>query len=549
MGVADAAGTIKKICEDFGFANYETKNLGAVIDGITAQGGNSARSIFESLSPAFLFDVVETPDSIRFQRRGGAQIAVAEAQLVQGEGDPWQITRAQETDLPVTVELSYGEVATDDQSSMVSATRGVAATDRIQTIGLPVVMPAARAKALADIALAEIWTGRETMELSLPPSLLKVEAGDVLIVGAQRGSWRTTSITDGLIRTAQLTRFDPRIYTPVRYPRRAKYPVGTSPAGAVGSARATPLPFFMDLPLLKDNHDPDAGYLAAYMKPIGNGIAAYRSPSATNFTLDQVLSLAAITGVTTAILPAGPLWMWDMANTLEVKLNDGQLEAMDDFSVLSGANAMALQQPSGEWEILQFADVEITGTRKYKLTRLLRGQRGSEHAMGAPLAAGARFVLLDAGVVQTTLTAASVGLERTWRIGPAAALVGDAVFGETTFTFTGKSRRPYAPVHLVATASGADIDLAWVRRSRLGYGAWNQPTTPLAEDTEAYEIDIMDGAAVVRTLTVITPAASYSETDQITDFGSAQTTLTFNVYQMSGQYGRGIAGAYSGAIT
>lgn len=549
LGVADAAGTIKKICEDFGFANYEVSNLGAVIDGITAQGGNSARSIFESLSPALLFDTIEAPNSIRFQRRGGAQITVSEAQLVQGEGDPWQITRAQETDLPVTVELSYGEVATDDQSSMVSATRGVAATDRIQTIGLPVVMPAARAKALADIALAEIWIGRESMELALPPSLLKVEAGDVLIVGAQRGSWRTTSITDGLIRTAQLTRFDSRIYTPVRYPRRAKYPVGTSPAGAVGSAQATPVPFFLDVPLLKDDHDPDAGYLAAYMKPMGNGVAAYRSPSETNFTLDQVLPLAAITGVTTANLPAGPLWMWDMASTLEVKLNDGQLEAMDDLSVLTGANAMALQQPSGEWEILQFADVEITGTRKYKLTRLLRGQRGSEHAMGVPLAAGARFVLLDAGVVQTGLTAASVGLERTWRIGPATSLAGDAVFGETTFTYTGKSRRPYAPVHLVAAANGADIDLTWVRRSRLGYGAWNQPSTPLAEDVEAYEIDIMDGGAVVRTLTVSTPVATYSEADQITDFGSAQTTLIFNVYQMSGQYGRGIAGSYSGAIT
>jgi hypothetical protein len=238
-----------------------------------------------------------------------------------------------------------------------------------------------------------------------------------------------------------------------------------------------------------------------------------------------------------------------MASTLEVKLNDGQLEAMDDLSVLAGANAMALQQPSGEWEILQFANVEIVGTRKYRLTRLLRGQRGSEHAMGAPLAAGARFVLLDAGVVQTTLTAASVGLERTWRIGPASAQVGDKVFAETTFAYTAKARRPYAPVHLKARANGANIDLSWVRRSRLGYGAWNQPTTPLGEDTEAYEIDIMNGAVVVRTLTSTTPNVTYLEADQITDFGGMQTSLTFNVYQMSAQYGRGIAGAYSGAIS
>ena len=62
------------------------------------------------------------------------------------------------------------------------------------------------------------------------------------------------------------------------------------------------------------------------------------------------------------------------------------------------------------------------------------------------------------------------------------------------------------------------------------------------------EIDIMDGAAVVRTLTSSTPVATHIEADQITDFGIAQTILTFDVYQMSAQIGRGIASAYSGAI-
>ncbi len=68
-------------------------------------------------------------------------------------------------------------------------------------------------------------------------------------------------------------------------------------------------------------------------------------------------------------------------------------------------------------------------------------------------------------------------------------------------------------------------------------------------DPEAYEIDIMNGGSVVRMLTSATPAVTYTAADQITDFGSAQTSITFNVFQMSAQFGRGIAGAYSGAIT
>ena len=549
LGVADAAGTIRQICADFGFAKHEIGGLGAVVTGITAQAGNSPRSILESLQPAMLFDVVEGAENIRFQRRGGAQIAVTADQLVRGDGEPWQITRAQETELPQAVELSYGEVSTDDQPGMVRATWGDTAIDRIQTFSLPVVMPSARAQALADIALNEIWTAREAAELSLPPSMMRVEAGDVLVVEGMHGQWRVASITDGSVRQARVARFDGAIYTTGRYERRSKFPVGTSPEGAHGSALATPLPLFLDLPLLKDDHDPDAGYFAAYMRPIRMGIAAYRSPSTTNFTLDRVLSLPAITGVTTAALPAGPLWTWDMASVLEVELKHGKLESLDDLSVTSGHNAIALEQPSGEWEIVQFANAELIRTRRYRLTRLLRGQRGSEHAVGAPLAAGARFVLLDAGVVQTTLTAASVGQPLTWRVGPADALVGDKVFGEHTFTYTAKARRPYSPVHLAAKGNGGDVDLSWRRRSRLGYGAFNRPTTPLGEDAEAYEIDILDGATVVRTLTSSTPAITYSAADQTADFGGPQASLTFNVYQISGQYGRGIAGTYSGAIS
>ncbi len=550
LGNADGAGTLKAICDDFGFSAYEISNPGAAVDGITAQGGNSARSVLEGIQPAYMFDAVETLSAIRFQRRGGAVITIDPGDLVAGDGEAWQKKRAQETDLPAIVELSYGEIATDDQTSVVSASRAVSRSDRIQSISLPAVMGASRAKAIVEITLAEIWTGRETMELALPPSKMAVETGDILKLAALRSQWRVVSIADGMARSAQLVRFDARIYTQPRFARRAKYPVGSSPAGAAGSALATPIPFFMDLPLLQDSNDPDAGYLAAYMKPIGNGIAAYRSADSTDYNLDQILPLAAITGVTIASLGKGPAERWDDGNTLDVELIAGELEAASEISVLAGANAAALQQASGEWELIQFANVEIIGTRKYRLTKLLRGQRGSEHAVADPLPSGARFVLLDAGVVQTTLAAAAVGLERTWRVGPAIAAVGDAVFGETTFTYHAKARRPYSPVHLSAMAYGSnDIDLAWIRRSRIGNDSWQQPDVPLGEDSEAYEIDIMNGAAVVRTLASAAQSIIYSEANQITDFGTAQTSLTFNVYQISASFGRGIGASYSGAIT
>jgi hypothetical protein len=106
---------------------------------------------------------------------------------------------------------------------------------------------------------------------------------------------------------------------------------------------------------------------------------------------------------------------------------------------------------------------------------------------------------------------------------------------------------PYAPVHLGSNGNswGSNITLSWVRRTRLG-GEWVDAfeTVPVAEDAEAYELEILDGpgGAVLRTATGITaPSFVYTTAMQSADFGAAQTELTFRVYQISAQVGRGFA--------
>jgi hypothetical protein len=62
---------------------------------------------------------------------------------------------------------------------------------------------------------------------------------------------------------------------------------------------------------------------------------------------------------------------------------------------------------------------------------------------------------------------------------------------------------------------------------------------PLGEDSEAYEVNVMNGAAVVRTLTSSTPTVTYTATQQTADFGAPQSSYTVRVYQISASYGRG----------
>jgi hypothetical protein len=64
-------------------------------------------------------------------------------------------------------------------------------------------------------------------------------------------------------------------------------------------------------------------------------------------------------------------------------------------------------------------------------------------------------------------------------------------------------------------------------------------TVPLGEDAEAYEVDILAGTAVVRTLHASAPSALYAAADEIADFGTAQTSLAVRVYQISATVGRG----------
>ncbi len=62
-----------------------------------------------------------------------------------------------------------------------------------------------------------------------------------------------------------------------------------------------------------------------------------------------------------------------------------------------------------------------------------------------------------------------------------------------------------------------------------------------ARTRERYEVDILSGATVLRTLSVTQPRALYAAADEMADFGSPQTSLSMRVMQLSATVGRGFA--------
>ena len=89
--------------------------------------------------------------------------------------------------------------------------------------------------------------------------------------------------------------------------------------------------------------------------------------------------------------------------------------------------------------------------------------------------------------------------------------------------------------------STGDWNLLWIRRTRMGGDSWESVEVPLAEEIEAYRLEILDGGDVVRSVDLDAPTFLYTAAMQIADFGSTQWNVTIRVAQVSQVYGAGIA--------
>jgi biotin operon repressor len=220
--------------------------------------------------------------------------------------------------------------------------------------------------------------------------------------------------------------------------------------------------------------------------------------------------------------------------------------------LLGGANALAVETGAGQWEIVQAGAAELIAPGRYRLTRLLRGQRGTEWAMVSMVPTGARLVVLGTTVAALPISEADLGLPWNWRIGPASKPVSDETFVAVAFTPEGAGLRPFSVAHVEQPwrtgRSPGDLTIRWMRRSRsLAADTWGAGDVPLAEDSEAYEVEIRDGSTVKRTLTTTTTSVLYSAAQQTTDWGAPLgpgQSLALRIYQLSALIGRGTARSF-----
>ncbi|KPF59567.1 hypothetical protein IP88_16285, partial [alpha proteobacterium AAP81b] len=265
-----------------------------------------------------------------------------------------------------------------------------------------------------------------------------------------------------------------------------------------------------------------AGWRRADVAASGDGGASY--------AIAATLPGGAVIGSAVTALPAGATAGWDAhgAVTVELLAEAMWLESASPAAVLAGANRALLGD-----EIVQFTRAEALGSRRFRLSGLLRGRRGSEAAVTGH-AAGERFVLLD----PADLVALDPGLERlgqTLLLRPEGA--GDADAVAQAVLVTGAALRPLAPARLRLHHDGGDLVARWIRRSRAGFAWTDGIDAPLAEANEAYRVSIRLDGRLARRFDVTAPAARYTAADRLADGGGSVVTVA--VAQLSAAVGPG----------
>ncbi|MEQ1887558.1 MAG: glycoside hydrolase/phage tail family protein [Alphaproteobacteria bacterium] len=543
LGASGLRELAEAILFENGFTQFDATGLTGVVDGFVIDRIMSAREALQPLMQAYFFDAMESSGIIRLLHRSRTPVAsVSHTNLVAsgGEGQPdYQLTRAQETELPLAMKLQYIDGSADYRQGSVDSRKLTGTSARVSALNLPIVMSQAQGQKIADSLLQETWTGRERARFALPPSSMALEPGDVIEFSGPESShfMRIERVGEAGLRTVEAIQVDAGLVRFLAGPERAP---ALPPVNSVGR----PIVDFLDLPLL---NGAEAGHVlraAAYASPWPGAILLYKSPAVSGYVLDCRIETPAVMGDSDTDFFAGPAGRWDMGNAVWVTLFGGVLESRDDLAVLGGANVAAMRNASGAWEVFQFANAELVAPNKYKLSRLLRGQAGTERAMGNPVAGGARFVLLNGAVQETGLSAEQRGLALNWRYGPASRTLEDFTYQSLMVTGRGVGLRPLsvAQVRVARNLSNNDLTISWARRTRVGGDSWEQTEVPLAEESERYEVDIMSGAVVKRTLTAAGPALVYTAAQQTADFGAAPALpLQVAVYQVSVSFGRGMA--------
>lgn len=552
LGTKDLDEFVTEICARVGIepADIDVSALGSdTITGYAIARRDSLRSALAPLQIAYRFDVVESDNVIKFVKRGGAAVAdIPEDDLAArfaGQEPPAPIAnvRKLETELPREVAVNFDDRNFDYQISTQYARRLTGLSDEQITVDLPLVLTSAQAAGAAEFILYSAWAERNGITIVLSREYAYLEPTDVVTLTAAGVDYLVRIVdkmeSGGLI-TFNCVSEDVDVVDTVATGVDA--PTGSTTVGVGGPAVLA----LLDMPLLRDIDDGPGFYAAAagYFDGWSGAELWVSRDEGTTYerTSTSFLEPNVMGSALTVLGTFGGGNVFDESSSVQVQVFGGELSSTTSALVLAGANAAYLGG-----ELIQFRTATLDAAGRYTLTGLLRGRKGTEQYMTTH-AIGDQFVLLDlATTKRVALATADIGIPLIFKAPSFGQSVAEAA--AVRFTPAGVGLKPLAPVHIRAgrTANASwDITIAWTRRARKNAEWRDYVDVPVDDTPEAYEVEIYSSAAFTtlkRTITGLTSATTtYTSAQQVTDFGTNQTTIYVKVYQVSATVGRGFAG-------
>jgi hypothetical protein len=501
---------------------------GLLLDGPTpsvagyAAAGDSVRAAIEAigeLAPLVLQDdgagltvTTERPLTIEIGRRESG------AEGAGGAGGRTEIVRRSAAAAVGEVSIAYYDPERDYQTGLQRATRGGPAGIS-ERLAVPAVLGAGAAKAAAERRLAQGWAARTSARLHLGPRRCGLRPGACLRLEGEAGLWKVERWTlQAMVVALELVRVR------IGQVPDSSEASGGRPIGHPDLLHGPTSVRLLDLPvggerrpdrpqLLVAAAGTEAGWRRAALSASFDNGASWQEAGGT--------AAAAVMGVTVDALEAAGAALIDDRNAVDVDLlNDAMwLEGRSDAALADGANLALLGD-----ELIQFGRAEQIGPRRFRLSRLVRGRRGTEWA-AQDHQAGERFVLIE----EATLAAVEAPLAAIGgQVAVRAMGLADAEPAEDTLPFRGETLRPPSPVHLEVEADDSGMTIRWVRRSRTGWAWTSGGDTPVGEESEHYRLTLA-GAGFERVAETGAPTYFYSAQQQSQD--GLAGALTVSVVQ------------------
>jgi hypothetical protein len=202
----------------------------------------------------------------------------------------------------------------------------------------------------------------------------------------------------------------------------------------------------------------------------------------------------------------------------------------DDVGLFAGRNLMLVGG-----ELIQFGRAEQIGARHYRLSRLLRGRRGTEHRMAGHLS-DEPVMLVEAPALLPLVVPVGIPVLKLQASG-----IGDVVPVDAALASPGLALLPPSPVHMQLERLGnGDSRISWIRRSRDGWRWIDGIDAALVEESERYRVSLVTSLGRLVEWEVAEAAATYSAVDRQADSAAGATHFAVSIAQI-GTFGPSLA--------